>query len=238
MAPVLTASPTPTSLNPSQHPSTLKLRRQIFEELDIEHSYPAQVSRPTLLDEAIKPTSEPCKPRLLTVDEACAHQEAKHSMHHGQAGLMRTVEVEGVTYFIRNDVVCSNALVESSAAPKAASTAQALGPEPSCAPASPAVMKPKSYAAVAKALVVTAARPQPTAVPLKPSGATPHEFAADNPAEAEAAKPRINAKVVANVIVSTEQAVLGQEIRYISQNYPSIYQSIYLSTHPSVYLSF
>ena len=104
--------------------------------------------------------------------------------------------------------------------------------------APPAVMKPKSYAAVAKALVVTAARPQPTAVPLKPSGAPPHEFAADNPAEAEAAKPRINAKVVANVIVSTEQAVLGQEIRYISQNYPSIYQSIYLSTHPSVYLSF
>ena len=91
-------------------------------------------------------------------------------MHHGQAGLMRTVEVEGVTYFIRNDVVCSNALVESSAAPKAASTAQALGPEPSCAPASPAVMKPKSYAAVVKASVVTTAPPQPAAV-LKLSAA-------------------------------------------------------------------
>ena len=222
-----------TSLNPSQHPhERSKHRRQIFEELGIEYSYPAQVSRSTLLDEAAVP-SEPCKPRLLTVDEACAHQEAKHSMHHGQAGLMRTVEVEGVTYFIRNDVVCSNALVESSAAPKAASTAQALGPEPSCAPASPAVMKPKSYAAVAKALVVTAARAQPAAVPLKPSGATP-QFAADNPAEAEAAKPRINAKVVANVVASKVRHCL----EYPTSIYPSIHLSVYLSSYPSTFLSY
>ena len=57
-------------------------------------------------------------------------------MHHGQAGLIRTVEAEGVTYFIRNDVVvlepkavCSNALEPSAAAPETTSTAEALGPE-------------------------------------------------------------------------------------------------------------
>ena len=165
-------------------------------------------------------------------------------MHHGQAGLIRTVEAEGVTYFIRNDVVvlepkavCSNALEPSAAAPETTSTAEALGPEPSCAPASPAVMKPKSYAAVAKALVVTAARAQPAAVPLKPSGATP-EFAADNPAEAEAAKPRINAKVVSNVIASkSEQAVLGQEIPHINLSIPpSVSLSIFLPTHLPLYI--
>ena len=162
-------------------------------------------------------------------------------MHHGQAGLIRTVEAEGVTYFIRNDVVvlepkavCSNALEPSAAAPETTSTAEALGPEPSCAPASPAVMKPKSYAAVAKALVVTAARPQPTAVPLKPSGATPHEFAADNPAEAEAAKPRINAKVVANVVASKVRHCL----EYPTSIYPSIHLSVYLSSYPSTFLSY
>ena len=236
MAPVLTASPTPTSLNPSQHPSTLKLRRQIFEELDIEHSYPAQVSRPTLLDEAIKPTSEPCKPRLLTVDEACAHQEAKHSMHHGQASPACVVEDKGVTFYIPNDAavlepkaVCSNAL-EPSAAPEAASTAAALGPEPPCVAASPAVMTPKSYTAVAKASVVTAAPPQPAAVP-KPSAA-PSQLAADTAAEAEAPSPinKFVAKVVDNVIETVSKSKSEQATVYL------IYPFIHPPTYP-VYLS-
>ena len=98
--------------------------------------------------------------------------------------------------------------------------------------APPAVMKPKSYAAVAKALVVTAARAQPAAVPLKPSGATP-EFAADNPAEAEAAKPRINAKVVSNVIASKVRHCL----EYPTSIYLSLHLSVYLSSYPPTFLS-
>jgi hypothetical protein len=87
------------------------------------------------------------------------------------------------------ETVLSNVLGPS-AAPEAASAAEALGPEPFCAAASPAVIKPKSTAAVAKASVVTAAPPQRAAVPklsaaasmpsadLKPS-ATAFKLAAD-----------------------------------------------------------
>ena len=123
-------------------------------------------------------------------------------MHHGQAGPINVVEAKGMIFYIPNDAavlepkaVCSNAL-EPSAAPEAASTAAALGPEPPYVAASPAVMTPKSYTAVAKASVVTAAPPQPAAVP-KPSAA-PSQLAADTAAEAES--PSRMAKVVANFI--------------------------------------
>ena len=81
------------------------------------------------------------------------------------------VEAKGVALHLSNDAavlepkaVCLNTL-EPSAAPEAESTAAALGPELTCAAASPAVMTPKSYAAVVKASVVTAAPAQPAAVP-------------------------------------------------------------------------
>ena len=137
----------------------LNLCRQILEELDVKYSYPAQVSRSTLLDHdkaAIKPTSEPCEPStfIVTVDDACAHPEAKHSVHHGLAGPVNVVEAKGETFYIPIDAavlepkaVCSNALEPSAAPEAAASTAAALGPELPCAAASPAVIKSNSYAA-------------------------------------------------------------------------------------------
>ena len=145
-------------------------RWQVFEDIGINPKSPS-----ALLDEgAIKPTSEPYKPSgFITVDEAwaCAHPKAKHSVHLGPTGPVRVVEAGGETFYLSNDAavlepkaVCSNTL-EPSAAPEAESTAAALGPELPCAAASPAVMTPTSYAAVAKASVVTAAAPQPAAVP-------------------------------------------------------------------------
>ena len=207
------ATPINAILNPAP-------RRQVFE--DMVRGYGTNPkSRSTLLDKAaIKSTSEPCKPSgFITVDEACARPEAKHSVHHGQAGPINVVEAKGMIFYIPNDaavadpkLVCSNAL-EPSAAPEAVSTAAALGPELPCAAACPAVMTPKSYAAIAKASVVTAAPPQAAAVPkfstaaslpssdLKPSTAS-SQLAADSAAEAETTS-RINEsvpKVVANVI--------------------------------------
>ena len=141
------------------------MRRQIFEALDIKQFK----SPPTLLDEAaIKSTPEPSKPsRFTTFDQACRYPEAKQSLHHGQAGPVRMVKVGGMAFFPKNDAaafkpkaVHSNALEPQSAALETASTAEAL------AAVSPlAVMKPKSYAAIAKASVVTTAPPQPVAVP-------------------------------------------------------------------------
>ena len=158
-------------MSPSRQPSTPSpVRRQIFEALGIKQFK----SPPTLLDEAaIKSTPEPSKPsRFTTFDEACQYPEAKQSVHHGQAGPVRMVKVGGMAFFPKNDAaafkpkaVLSNALEPSAAAPETASTAEALGPEPPCAAVSPAVMKPKSYAAIAKASVVTTAPPQPAAVP-------------------------------------------------------------------------
>ena len=189
-------------------------RRQVFE--DMVRGYGTNPkSRSTLLDKAaIKSTSEPCKPSgFITVDEACARPEAKHSVHHGQAGPINVVEAKGMIFYIPNDAAVlepkagSNAL-EPSAAPEAVSTAAALGPERPCAAACPAVMAPKSYAAVAKASVVTAAPPQPAVAPkssaagsmpldLKASTAA-SQLAADTAAEAES--PSRMAKVVTNVI--------------------------------------
>ena len=161
-------------------------RRQILEELGIKASS-------TLLEQA---AVKPCTPsRFTTFDEAWDHPGAKHSVHHGPTGPVRMVELGGMVFFpgaaamVQPEAVLSNVL-EPSAAPKSASTAEALGPEPLCAAASPAVMKPKSTAAVAKASVVTAAPPQRAAVPklsaaasmpsadLKPS-ATAFKLAAD-----------------------------------------------------------
>jgi hypothetical protein len=160
-------------------------RRQILEELGIKSSS-------TLLEQA---AVKPCTPsRFTTFDEAWDHPVAKYSVHHGPTGPVRMVELGGMAFFPRPamaqpEAVLSNVL-EPSAAPEAASTAEALGPEPLCAAASPAVTKPKSTAAVAKASVVTAARPQRAAVPklsaaasmpsadLKPS-ATAFKLAAD-----------------------------------------------------------
>ena len=146
-------------------------RRQIFEDLGITQFK----SPPSLLDEAaIKSTPEPSKPSSFTTfDEACQYPEAKQSVHHGPAGPVRMVKVGGMAFFPKNDAaafklkaVHSNALEPQSAALEtAASTAEALGPEPPCAAVSPAVMEPKSYAAIAKASVVTTAPPQPAAVP-------------------------------------------------------------------------
>ena len=169
----------------SQHPSP-QPRRQILEELGIKSSS-------TLLEQA---AVKPCTPsRFTTFDEAWDHPGAKHSVHHGPTGPVRMVELGGMVFFpgsammVQPEAVLSNVL-EPSAAPKSASTAEALGPEPLCAAASPAVMKPKSTAAVAKASVVTAAPPQRAAVPklsaaasmpptdLKPS-ATAFKLAAD-----------------------------------------------------------
>jgi len=142
----------------------------MFEALGIKQFK----SPPTLLDEAaIKSTPEPSKPsRLTTFDEACQYPEAKQSVHHGQAGPVRMVKVGGMAFFPASDAaafkpkaVLSNALEPSAAAPETASTAEALGPEPPCAAVSPSVMKPKSYAAIAKASVVITAPPQPAAVP-------------------------------------------------------------------------
>ena len=160
-------------------------RRQILEELGIKASS-------TLLEQA---AVKPCTPsRFTTFDEAWDNPGAKHSVHHGPTGPVRMVELGGMTFFpgpamVQPEAVLSNVL-EPSAAPEAASAAEALGPEPLCAAASPAVMKPKSTAAVAKASVVTAAPPQRAAVPklsaaasmpstdLKPS-ATAFKLAAD-----------------------------------------------------------
>ena len=224
------ASPTPrTNMHTSASlaiptNAILNLCRQILEELDVKYSYPAQVSRSTLLDHdeaAVKPTSEPCEPStfIVTVDEACAHPEAKHSVHHGLAGPINVVEAKGETFYIPIDAavlepkaVCSNALEPSAAPEAAASTAAALGLEPPCAAACPAVMTPTSYAAVAKASVVTAAPPQPAAAPMSSAAASmpssdlksstaAFQLAADATAEAEAPS-RTNefvAKVVANV---------------------------------------
>jgi hypothetical protein len=169
----------------SQHPSP-QPRRQILEELGVNASS-------TLLEQA---SIKPCTPsRFTTFDEAWDHPGAKHSAHHGPTGPVRMVELGGMVFFpgsaamVQPEAVLSNVL-EPSAAPKSASTAEALGPEPLCAAASPAVMKPKSTAAVAKASVVTAAPPQRAAVPklsaaasmpstnLKPS-ATVCKLAAD-----------------------------------------------------------
>ena len=130
------------------------------------------------VEAAITPTTEPCKPSVfITVDKACAHPEAKHSVHHGQAGPVCVVEAEGVALHLSNDAavlepkaVCLNTPEPLAAPAEAESTAAALGPELPCAAASPAVMKPKSYAAVVKASVVTTAPPQPAAV-LKLSAA-------------------------------------------------------------------
>ena len=169
----------------SQHPSP-QPRRQILEELGVKASS-------TLLEQA---SIKPCTPsRFTTFDEAWDHPGAKHSAHHGPTGPVRMVELGGMVFFpgaamVQPEAVLSNVL-EPSAAPKSASTAKALGPEPLCAAASQAVMKPKSTAAVAKASVlVTAAPPQRAAVPklsaaasmpsadLKPS-ATAFKLAAD-----------------------------------------------------------
>ena len=195
----------------SQHPSiqsSTPYRRQVFK--DIVRNVQA----------AITPTTEPCKPSVfITVDKACAHPGAKRSVHLRQADPVCVVEAEGVALHLSNDAavlepkaVCLNTL-EPSAAPEAESTAAALGPELPCAAACPAVMTPKSYAAIAKASVVTAAPPQAAAVPkfstaaslpssdLKPSTAS-SQLAADSAAEAETTS-RINEsvpKVVANVI--------------------------------------
>ena len=203
------ATPINAILNPAP-------RRQVFE--DMVRGYGTNPkSRSTLLDKAaIKSTSEPCKPSdFITVDKACAHPEAKHSVHHGQAGPINVVEVKGMVFYIPNDAavvdpkaVCSNAL-EPSAAPEAVSIAAALGPDPPCAAACPAVMTPKSYAAVAKASVVTAAPAQPAAVPklsvaasmssadLKPSTATSQLAANSVP---NSVRNESVPKVVANVI--------------------------------------
>ena len=74
-------------------------------------------------------------------------------MHLGPTGPVRVVEAGGETFYLSNDAAvlepkaaCSNT-IEPSAAPEAESTAAALGPELPCAAASPAVIKPSSYAA-------------------------------------------------------------------------------------------
>ena len=155
-----------TTVNAIHNP----VRRQIFEDLGIKQFK----SPPTLLDEAaIERTSEPSKPsRFTTFDEACQYPEAKQSLHHGQAGPVRMVKVGGMAFFPANDAaafkpkaVLSNALEPPLAALETASTAEALGPQPPCAAVSPAVMTPKSYAAIAKASVVTTTPAQPAAVP-------------------------------------------------------------------------
>jgi len=160
-------------------------RRQILEELGVKSSS-------ILLEQAAIKLCTPS--RFTTFDEAWDNPGAKHSVHHGPTGPVRMVELGGMTFFpgpamVQPEAVLSNVL-EPSAAPEAASAAEALGPEPLCAAASPAVMKPKSTAAVAKASVVTAAPPQRAAVPklsaaasmpstdLKPS-ATAFKLAAD-----------------------------------------------------------
>ena len=199
---------------------------------------------------AIKPTSEPCKPSVfITVDKACAHPEAKHSVHHGQAGPVCVVEAEGVALHLSNDAavlepkaVCLNTPEPLAAPAEAESTAAALGPELPCTAASPAVMTPKSYTAVAKASVVTAAPPQPAAVP-KPSAA-PSQLAADTAAEAEAPSPinKFVAKVVDNVIKTVSKSKSEQATVYLI--YPSIHPPTYLCIClsfsiflPSIYLS-
>ena len=159
--------------------------RQILEELGIKSSS-------TLLEQA---AVKPCTPsRFTTFDEAWDNPGAKHSVHHGPTGPVRMVELGGMTFFpgpamVQPEAVLFNVL-EPSVAPEAASAAEALGPEPLCVAASPAVMKPKSTAAVANASVVTTAPPQRAAVPklsaaasmpptdLKPS-ATAFKLAAD-----------------------------------------------------------
>ena len=125
------------------------------------------------VEAAITPTTEPCKPSVfITVDKACAHPKAKHSVHLGQADPVCVVEAEGVALHLSNDAavlepkaVCLNTPEPLAAPAEAESTAAALGPELPCTAASPAVMTPKSYAAVAKASVVTAAPAQPAAIP-------------------------------------------------------------------------
>jgi hypothetical protein len=174
------ASTNPPLAMPSPRP-----RRQILEELGIKSSS-------TLLEQAaVKPCTSS---RFTTFDEAWDNPGAKHSVHHGPTGPVRMVELGGMTFFpgpamVQPEAVLFNVL-EPSVAPEAASAAEALGPEPLCVAASPAVMKPKSTAAVAKASVVTAATPQRAAVPklsaaaslpsadLRPS-ATAFKLAAD-----------------------------------------------------------
>ena len=147
---------------------------------------------------AIKPTSEPCKPSVfITVDKAHAHPDAKHSVHHGQAGPVCVVEAEGVTFHLSNDAavlepkaVCSNTL-EPSAAPGAESTAAAFGPELPCAAASPAVIKSNSYAATVSKPPVgpkfSAAASQPAAGPKLSAAAS--KLSADLKRPSAASKP-------------------------------------------------
>ena len=112
---------------------------QIFAELGIDTEFK---SPPPLLDKvATKPTSEACKPSWSTTfDEACAHPEAEHIVHHGQAGPVRMVTVGGIAYFppvndaavLKPKAALSNAR-KPSAAPETASTAEAPPREPPCA---------------------------------------------------------------------------------------------------------
>ena len=181
------------SVHPSQHLinaiSSTRLR-QILVVLSVKVSDPSiQVSQSTLLDEAaIKPASEPSKPsKFATFDEACALPEAKHSVHHELGGPACGAEAVGMSFYNEPKAVRPKAL-ESSAVPDESATL--LDSEPSCAAASQAVTKPKSYAAVAWPSVITAAPPYAAAVlelsaaaslpssDLKPSAAA-SQFAAD-----------------------------------------------------------
>ena len=183
------ATPINAILNPAP-------RRQIFEDIGINPKSPS-----ALLDEAaIKPTSEPYKPSgFITVDEAwaCAHPEAKHSVHLGPTGPVRVVEAGGETFYLSNDAavlepkaVCSNT-IEPSAAPEAESTAAALGPELPCAAASPAVIKSNSYAATVSKPPVgpkfSAAASQPAAGPKLSAAAS--KLSADLKRPSAASKP-------------------------------------------------
>ena len=58
--------------------------------------------------------------------------------------------------------------------------------------ASPAVMKPKSYAAVAKASVVTAAAPKPAAVPKPKLSTAPSMMSTDLKPSVTASKVAVN----------------------------------------------
>ena len=100
--------------------------------------------------------------KLRTFADACALPNAKRIMLPGRTGPVNAVEAGG-ELFIQNDE--AEAEAEAIRAPKAESTAAALGSELPCAAASPTVMTPKSYAAVVKASVVTTAPAQPAAVP-------------------------------------------------------------------------
>ena len=186
-APACTSLYIPRNISSTQSSTRL---RQILVVLGAKVSDPSiQVSQSTLLDEAaIKPASEPSKPsKFATFDEACALPEAKHSVHHELGGPACGAEAVGMSFYNEPKAVRPKAL-ESSAVPDESATL--LDSEPSCAAASPAVTKPKSYAAVSRPLVVTAAPPHAAAVPklsaaaslqssgLKPSSAA-SQLAAD-----------------------------------------------------------